>query len=297
MSPTDAIIVVLFADVAGSTHLYEQLGDTQALRTISRCLDLARDTAAGYGGRLVKTIGDEAMLVFPTADQAAGAAAEIQTKISKLARSDDMHLAFRIGFHAGNAIERDGDVFGDSVNIAARMVALAKGGQIILSASTAEALSPYLHRQLRELDVVTVKGKERDIGISELVWQDPADLTTLSMRPSFRGTELELQHGARTIRLNADTAVLTLGRDAENDVVVAAKPASRHHGRIERHRDKFVLIDESSNGTYVTFEGEREFVLRHEELLLRGRGHISLGLPYEIDPAEALWFNCMEREP
>ncbi len=297
MSSTDAIIAVLFADVAGSTHLYEQLGDAQALRTISRCLDLARDTAAGYGGRLVKTIGDEAMLVFPTADQAAGAAAEIQSKIAKLARSDDMHLALRIGFHAGNAIERDGDVFGDSVNVAARMVALAKGGQIILSASTAEALSPYLHRQLRELDVVTVKGKERDIGISELIWQDPAELTTLATRPSFRGTELELQHGARTIRLNADTAVLMLGRDAENDVVVAAKLASRHHGRIERRRDKFVLIDESSNGTYVTFEGEREFVLRHEELLLRGRGHISLGLPCEIDPVEALWFNCMEHEP
>lgn len=297
MNSTDPCLAVLFADVSGSTRLYEQLGDARALATMGRCLGLARDAAAGHGGRLIKTIGDEAMLVFPTADQAAAAAAEIQLKMAEMARVDNLRVAFRIGFHFGAAIEMDGDVFGDSVNTAARMVALAKGGQIILSSFTAEALSPHLRGQLRELDVLTVKGKEKDIGIVELVWQDSADLTALVTRPKARSAFCELRHGARTIQLDAGTSSLTLGRDAQSDVVIADRLASRLHARIERRRDKFVLIDQSSNGTYVTVEGEREILLRREELLLRGRGHISFGHPHQTDPVETLAFACLEDVP
>ncbi len=296
MNLPDPSLAVLFADVAGSTRLYEQVGDVRALATIGRCLTLAQDASRGHDGRLIKTIGDEVMLVFPTADQAAAAAVEIQRRMSELARVGDVRVAFRIGFHLGTAIEADGDVFGDSVNVAARMVALAKGGQVILSAATAEALSPHLHGQLRELDVLTVKGKEKDIGIVELVWQDAAELTALVTRAPVRTAGLELRHGARTIQLNATTSSLTLGRDAQNDVVIADKLASRLHARIERRRDKFVLIDQSSNGTFVTVEGEREIQLRREELLLRGRGQISFGHPCQADPAEILAFACTEGE-
>lgn len=292
MNLTEPTVAVLFADVAGSTRLYEKLGDAKALATISRCLELARDASTEFGGRLVKTIGDEAMLVFPTADQAAAAAAEIQGRMCGLTDIDNLRLAFRMGFHFGGAIERDGDLFGDSVNTAARMVALAKGGQIILSASTAKELSPSVRWHLRALDLVTVKGKEHDIDIMELAWQDPADLTEMVMRPPIRAAELELRHGARTIRLNADTLSLTLGREPRNDVVIADMLASRVHARIERRRDKFALIDQSSNGTYVTFEGERELLLRREEVLLRGNGRISFGHAYEANPVETVSFTC-----
>lgn len=297
MSPTDQGLAVLFADIAGSTRLYEQLGDVQALATIGRCLALVQDASRGHGGRTIKTIGDEAMVVFPTADQAAAAAAEIQHKMSELARVGNLRVAFRVGFHFGAAIEADGDVFGDSVNVAARMVALAKSGQIILSAPTAEAMSPSLRASLRELDVMTVKGKEKDIAILELLWQDSAELTALVTRPKLRPGKLELRHGARAIQLHSGTSSLTLGRDAQNDVVIADRLASRLHARIERRRDNFALIDQSSNGTFVTIEGEDEIQLRREELKLRGRGRISFGHPYLSDPVEVLAFACIEGEP
>jgi adenylate cyclase len=296
-SASEPGLAILFADVAGSTRLYEQLGDAPALALVTRCLGLAQDAAGGYGGRLVKTIGDEAMLAFPAADAAAAAAADIQGRMAQLGHASKLHLAFRIGFHFGAAIERDGDVFGDSVNVAARMVAQAKGGQIVLSESTAQALSPYLRGHLRELGTVTVKGKERDIGIMELLWQDSADLTTIVTRPVLHGVEIELRHGGQTIRLTAETLALTLGRDTQNDVVIADKWASRLHARIERRRDKFALVDQSSNGTYVTFEGERELLVQREELPLRGRGRISFGHPNEMNPAESLDFECIEHPP
>ena len=107
---------------------------------------------------------------------------------------------------------------------------------------------------------------------------------------------MELRHGARTIRLNANTSALTLGRDPQNDVVIADMSASRHHARIERRRDKFALIDQSSNGTYVTFDGERELLLHREELLLRGCGRISFGHPHEVNPFEPVLFTCMDNQ-
>jgi adenylate cyclase len=294
----DHQLAVLFADVSGSTRLYEQLGDVQALAAISRCLALADASARGYDGRLIKTIGDEALLVFAQADHAAEAAAEIQRRMVELAFGDNLRLAFRMGFHYGAAIEVSGDVFGDSVNVAARMVGLAKRGQVILSTPTADALSPSLRERVRELDVLTVKGKEKDIGICELLWQDEsAELTAMAPRAEAKAARLELRHGARTFELNAHSPALTLGRDAQSDVVIADPLASRLHARIERRRDKFVLVDQSSNGTFVTVDGEHEIQLRREEMILRRRGSISFGHRHEPDPAETLAFACLDVEP
>ncbi len=143
---------------------------------------------------------------------------------------------------------------------------------------------------MREVDVLTVKGKDKDIVISELTWQDNADLTTLSTRPKLRAARLELVHGTHALELGPATSTLTLGRDAQNDIVIADRLASRLHARIERRRDRFVLVDQSSNGTFVTVEGEGEIQLRREEMMLRGRGHISFGHPYQADPLETLEF-------
>jgi class 3 adenylate cyclase len=288
-------VAVLFADVSGSTKLYETVGDVEALKAIGRCLSLVRVACEGQGGRVVKTIGDEIMAVFPRADMAAEAAGEMQARISELPPVGRGRLAIRVGFHFGPAIAVEGDVFGDSVNVAARMAALAKGEQVILSAETAAALSPNVRARVREIDSLTVKGKQKDIGIFELIWQGAdADLTSLAMRPMARPSRLELRHGTREIELTESRPSLTLGRDAQNDVVIGDKMASRAHARIERRRDKFVLVDQSSNGTYVTVQGEPEIHLRREELLLRGRGHICFGHAWQDVLDETLEFVCIE---
>jgi len=289
-------IAVLFADVCDSTQLYERLGDAQALETMSRCLGIARDVAAGCGGRLVKTMGDEAMLVFVTAKQAAESAVAIQQSMSSLARVGGLRLDFRIGFHFGDAIERDGDVFGDSVNTAARVVALAKAGQILTTSSTIAALPEGTRPQMRNVDTITVKGKQMDLDVVELLWEATADLTVISRRPVLGVTEVELHHGISTIRLDAATHAITLGRDEHNDLVISDQQASRLHARIERRRDKFALVDSSANGTYVTFEGEREFLLHHQECLLKGRGRISFGRPHESGAGEGVSFVCTDSE-
>lgn len=287
-------IAVLFADVSGSTQLYERLGDARAVATVSRCLHMARDVAAACGGRLVRSLGDEVLLAFPTATQAAEAAIEIQKRVVELAVLLEMRLSFHVGFHYGAAIEREGDVYGDSVNIAARLVALAKTGQILTSSDTAVALSAYLRPQLRDLNAITVKGKQHDLDVVELVWQPSAEVTLVGGLPHRPMIEVELRHRDSTIVLDAATQAITLGRDEHNDLVIREKLASRLHARIERRHDKFALVDSSVNGTYVTFEGEREFLLHRQECLFKGRGRISFGRPIGAEVSEVISFVCTD---
>ena len=288
-------LAVLFADVSGSTKLYESLGDKEALATVGRCVALMSDVCAGHGGRVVKTIGDEVMAVFPSADKAAEAAAEMQSRVSEHAPVGGSRLAIRVGFHFGPAIETAGDVFGDSVNVASRMAALAKREQIIVSSHTVAALAPRLRERVREVDTLSVKGKTQDIGVFELIWQDSdADLTAVATRWKPLPARIVLRHGATERILDESATTITLGRDAQNDIVITDRKASRLHARVERRRDKFIIVDQSSNGTYVTVEGEPEIHLRREELILRGRGHVCFGHGWGDIHDETLAFVCSE---
>ena len=138
-----------------------------------------------------------------------------------------------------------------------------------------------------------MKGKLRDLSVFELVWQDSSDdLTTLATRVIASTVRLRVRHGAQEIMLDDAKAVVTLGRDPQNDIVVADRLASRMHAHIERRRDRFVLVDHSSNGTFLTLEGEPEIPLRREEFILRGAGRISFGHAYAKDPSETVEFFC-----
>lgn len=293
MSAEPSEMAVLFADVCGSTRLYETLGDAAALAAIDGCLRLVSAACDSYGGRLVKTIGDEAMVVFASADGAAQAAADAQARMSAAPPVGGQRLSIRVGFHFGPTLSAGGDVFGDSVNIAARLVGVAHGAQIITSVATASALSPWLRERTREVAALTVKGKSHDIEIAELVCQDEtADLTTLSTRVRTSVTRLSVRHAGREVMLDDSRALLTLGRDAQNDVVIADRMASRMHAHIERRRDRYVLVDHSSNGTFLTIDGQPEIELRREEVTLRGTGRIAFGHAHTKEPGESVDYAC-----
>jgi adenylate cyclase len=287
-------LAILFADVAGSTKLYETLGDAEALADIGRCLAIMKAVCEEHGGRIVKTIGDEAMAVFPLPANAAYASIAMQTQISALRTSKGGPLAIHAGFHFGPVIDDNADVFGDAVNVAARLSSLAKAGQTLVSGETVEVLSPALRARTRDQDAHTVRGKQIDIHTFELIWQESEEeLTTMSTRPAILPVGLKLTHGARELDLDQNSAPITLGRDAQNDIVIMDRKASRLHARIERRRDKFVIVDVSSNGTYCTVKGESEILLRREELTLRGSGHLSFGHSSADDAAEAVEYACL----
>ena len=270
---------VLFADVSGSTKLYEAVGDAQAHSAIELCVRLFSALTVQHGGRVVKTIGDEVMSVFPDASPAATAARDIQLGMHDMAPVDKVRLGVRIGFHYGVLVERDGDVFGDSVNLAARLAEMASRGQIITSLETVERLSPVQKMDARRLYSIPVKGREREVDICEFMWTDTDDATQVvaSHASTDAGDALRLVYRTRVVVLGPERRSVVLGRDATADLVVADRMASRAHCEIEQRQDKFVIADRSANGTFLSIDGDREIVLRREEALLRGHGFITLG--------------------
>ena len=278
-SVPQTMAAVLFADISGSTTIYETLGDSLAKQMIDECLHDMRTATARHGGRVVKTIGDELMCVFPDADRVAMAASEMQQAIADMPPVSGVKRAIRVGFHVGPVIESEGDVFGDTVNTAARMAGLAKGQQIYTTLAAVQLMSPFIRSQTRRIASLAVKGKGDEVEVCEVLWQASDDLTmaTASMESAPAEVTLELHHGVKHIVLDADNTRAVIGRDAGCQIMLGDRKASRVHARIERRRDKYVLVDQSTNGTYVTFESEAEIGLRREELILRGRGRIVFG--------------------
>jgi adenylate cyclase len=282
MSPAPFQCVVLFADIAGSTRLYEILGNRSAQEIIDRALSAMTRVAERHGGALVKTIGDEIMCRFPTADQAVAAAIEIQTGLrdGDIDAGHPVHV--RIGLQYGPMIQQNGDLFGDSVNVAARVSGIAKGGQIITTRDTVETLSPGLASKTRLFDVAAVKGKAENLVIYEVLWEEENVTRIIRIDPSsdvgLRPHTLTLQYGDLRKRVDAGSTV-TLGRAETCDLIVSSPLASRMHARIEYRRGKFILLDQSTNGTFVLTADGKEVFLRREELPLWGTGFFSLGEP------------------
>ena len=273
---------MLFADVSGSTKLYETVGDSAAHAAIDLCVKLFANIVEQHGGRVVKTIGDEVMAIFPDATPGGRCAVDIQLGIHGMAPVEKVRLGVRIGLHHGPVVERDGDVFGDTVNLSARLTEMASRGQIITSLETVESFEEILKLDCRKLYAIPVKGKEKDVWICEILWTDTDDATTLAAprtRVERSVGSLRIVYRGKTVTLPTDRRTLVLGRDATADLVVAERMASRTHCEIEQRQDKFFLTDRSANGTYLTIDGSTEIVLRREESMLRGHGCITLGQP------------------
>jgi adenylate cyclase len=277
----DRLTTILFADVSESTKLYETAGDHVAHEAIGRCIDAMTRSTQLTGGRVVKTFGDEILAVFGTADAAAAAASEMQAQVHAMLPVADRKLGLRIGFHAGPVLQEKGDVFGDTVNLAARLVAQATKGQIITSSETAAMLGPVVRSSTRELYAIEVKGKAEDVQLCELVWKrNDEDTTVLAAgRPARRGTAsaIRLKYRDQELVRRRDNDSVVMGRDSDCGITIGDHMASRHHCTIERRQDKWVLKDHSTNGTFVTLDDDSELVLQREKLTLRKHGFIAFG--------------------
>lgn len=293
---TAAGAAVLFADISDSTRLYELAGDAAASEAIGRCIALLGSTAAACHGRVIKTIGDAILTLFASPDDAAQAAIAMQSGVESIDAVAGNRLRIRVGFNYGPVLERDGDAFGDAVNVAARLTAQAQPGQIITCVDTMVLLNPAMRSACRELYAIQIKGKAREVALAQLQWRhterlDTTLITALVKQPAPALSALRLKHGTAEIVLDAARSTLTLGRDKSAELVINDANASRIHCRVERRMNKYVVVDHSSNGTYVTFQDNQEVLLKREELALHGHGWIALGRP-RAETQEVVEFFC-----
>lgn len=297
----DIELAIVFADVVGSTALYEALGDAKAREMVAICIDTMRTATEQHQGTVIKTMGDEVMSTFATADEALNAASQMQHAITSHPglQLDGSHVAIRIGCHFGPVVLENRDVFGAAVHTANRMTSQAKAGQIITTATTVEKLSPEWRASVRQIDVATLKGRTSEVALYEVLWQTE-DITSmlpaiaLAGRESARPRRLRLRFQGEEIVLDDHRTAITIGRAEDNDICVKGNLISRLHARIETSKTRFVLVDQSTNGTFVHTAGGEEQFVRRDSLPISGEGLIGLGKAPERDSSQTIRFICEE---
>lgn len=293
------IQTIMFADVAGSTTLYEKIGDTQAQHTIANCLDFMTAFSRKHQGVLVKNIGDEILCRFPSAAEAVEAASAIQNELKNNREMSSVGLQVRIGLNTGPVILTGNDVFGDAVNVAARMAGLARAKQIICTGETIAALGGGNQFEFRQLNALQVKGKSQPLDIYEILWMpDDTGLTAFFSVKDILAQQsqwnLTLKYGPEQFSYGTSTAEINIGRSPDCDLVVHSPHASRKHAKLISRLGKLVFVDQSTNGSFVTLKSGTEVFVHMEELPIAEDGYLSLGIPAGQNDEHLIQFEYRE---
>lgn len=295
---------VVFADLTGSTGVFETLGNAKATEAITRLTQWISKVCEAHDGRVVKTLGDGVLAVFPRCSDAVAAVVELQRNHLKriLNWPPKLRMRLQVGVASGEVVEVDGDCYGDAVNVASRLSDLSGADQIWATDSVIEQVpEPGEGVRFRSLGPISIRGKAEQRVIYRIEWQEevvsalftaPASLDHLNPRGESAPGQIELNWLDVNATFKSGDMPIHLGRVSEADFVVNDQRVSRLHAKIEWRDNRFVLSDLSSYGTWVKFTGsDTELALRRGECVLHGNGDIALGAPFSDFTVPTVSFN------
>ncbi|MBB3266418.1 class 3 adenylate cyclase [Azospirillum sp. OGB3] len=272
-------LALLFVDIADSTLLYELAGDRKAAALTQRVLEGLRRIVGENGGTVVKSLGDGLLACFPMSDGAARSA------LAMMERQGEFGLRLRAGLHFGPVIAGPGDLYGDACNVAARLEAIARPGEILATDDLVDRLSPPLRKRARLLNSVSVKGKAAPVRVHQIrdgdATPEAEDNATVGLplsEPGGRGLpSLRLSRRGADATLTPLLPRVTVGRDESCGLRIPSRRTSRQHAVIDFSRGGFLLTDHSTNGTFIRTGDSPSLLLRRDSTKLTGRGLIGFG--------------------
>jgi adenylate cyclase len=277
---------VLFADLRGSTALYETLGNTEATAVVTQSVALVARVVANRGGTVVKTLGDGLMAMFDNPVSAVQAADEMHDSLERIGTRPPTNpprpaLKLQVGLAQGEVVEMAGDYFGDAVNVAARLLDHAGDNETLVTSVVLDGLDSVERSRFRSLDRLQLRGRVEPVFVHLLEAQRFGDTAMTAYGDILRAPEPE---GIRLVWLDLNKVYsphslpVVLGRSPQAHYCIDDSRVSRSHARIDWHGGTFQITDLSYNGTYVRFAGDTEVVsLRRGTCTLHGNGIIGLG--------------------
>lgn len=303
-----ATTTVMFADLTGSTGVFETLGNEAATQTITALTQWIAQACVRHGGRVVKTLGDGVLAVFPTSPQAIAAVVQMQREHARrqVTRGPAHQMELQVGLDCGSIVEVDGDCYGDAVNVAARLSDLSGARQIwATEAVVAQQPAPAGGIRFHPLGPVPIRGKAQERALFRIDWEEDSSTDMMTLPAFGRGGALQRQAAAASIELRyldqaggfrSDELPVHLGRAREAEFMVNDPRVSRLHAKIEWRNNSFVLSDLSSYGTCVRFQGApTELRLRRDDCVLHADGEIALGPEFEDFSVPTIQFALLLR--
>lgn len=294
-SQTTLRSTVVFADLMGSTGLYEATGNATAARAVTQLTDWISEVIVSNDGRVVKTLGDGVLAIFSDNTNAIEAVVEMQRRHQKHMSSGTkaMRLPIRVGIASGEIEIVQGDCFGDAVNVAARLSDLSGGHQIWATDQVLGDVAEGAGVRFRPLGPITVRGRTEPLNVCQVEWKVEEHSDMLTMQADFDtimpnsasqdalGVQIQVSWLDQVKVFKSFDLPVRIGRSVGVEFVVKDPRVSREHSRIEWRNGSIVLVDVSSYGTWLRFAGANtEQLLRREECVLHGRGEIGMGAPF-----------------
>lgn len=285
---------VVFADLSGSTGVFEQLGNAKATNAITRLTQWMGAVCTSHGGRVVKYLGDGVLMVFTHS----GAALEAVTTMQRLHKQrlekwpKELRMRLKVGLARGDVVEQQDDFFGDAVNVASRLSDIAADDQMLATDTVIDDLPSSHNHRCRSLGPMNLRGRAEPCVVFRVEWQEevPTDFLTMpgmlavppSRKPEVESQRLELSSLGTVMTFAIAQLPALMGRDAEAHFVVQDQRVSRLHARIVWRQGQFVLEDVSSYGTWVRFTGNDNIIaLRRQDCMLHDSGEIALGASFD----------------
>jgi class 3 adenylate cyclase len=299
---------VVFADLTGSTKLFESQGNTVATQVVTRCTQMLGKHFTLANGRVVKYLGDGLLVLFDDGEAAIEAASRTRDVLYdfNLEQIDSVRtpLGLKVGIEFGSVIEQHGDCYGDAVNVAARLGDRAEASEILLGEALYERLPDSRRVLCTSIDRIAIKGKTGLLKVWRFDWRRTAETTIttpldlLSERVSMAQMQrADLDLGGRHVQLLPNDGALVIGRSESCGLVIDDRRVSRRHARIEWIGGQCTLTDFSSNGTWVKFGREAEpVILKRDNCVLHGQGTVGLGSAPEDFTSAAFSFQIVSDE-
>lgn len=285
---------IMFADVARSMALFSALGDYQAQKHIVGLQKIISNAVPMHNGIVQDVIGDEVMSHFVSVDDALLCATKLHEYAMGYSASTGTDIKLRIGLHTGTVLMDESRIYGDTINVASRIAAVAIGQQTLVSAAVHAASSETLQSAMHWVDEAVLKGIDTPINVYELPWRAD-DYTAISANvPAMSETVVEFQYNNIEFQLDANVSEISVGRGESNSVLVDADPASRQHLLLTLARGKCVVFDRSTNGTHVVIGDQSPVFLRREQMPIWASGSLALGAPPMPDDSNVIRFRCLQ---
>ena len=280
---------VLFADLRGSTALFETLGNAEATSVVTHCINAMSGPVSNHQGYVVKTLGDGLMAVFDEPRMAVQAGMQMHDLLEGIvsrgsergASSGLRALRLQVALARGEVVEMAGDCFGDAVNVAARLLDHAGDNETLVTVEVLQGLPLDARSRFRSLDRLVLRGRVEPVhvhvmggrrGVGDQAVTQFGDVSSVTEPDGLR-----LMWGGLQRVFASQQMPVVLGRSPQATFCVDDARVSRSHGRVDWHSGSFQLTDLSYNGTYVRFNDGEIVSLRRGSCTLHGSGTIGLG--------------------
>lgn len=291
-------LVIMTADIAGSTALYEQLGDAQAQAVVADCLQTIKALCVEHHGQVLAEVGDQVVAQFAEPLQGAATASEIHLEMhERHGRESGSRIRMRIGLHYGPRHTGTNPLAGESAKIAHWVGTHAKPEQTLATKALIDFL-PRIYRAVsRYVDDETWNFIALEhVELYEIIW-DVESITAYNGEAPSRDTQhydaVEFSYDGRTVRVDSVRPVISIGRGDKNDLVIGKDLVSRQHLSAQYSRGRCTITDNSTNGSLLVGKDGRRIEFKRESLRLIGEGHIIPGKPGPEEPNYAIKYRCL----